>query len=101
MIFPVPVTLKRFLALEFVFTLGILPSINNYTLEVFLHRQNPYWTSSANTYPVQNRVLEELPFFQTECKDKAGKPSGKGISKEKGKILNEPSLYTDILFNES
>jgi hypothetical protein len=47
MIFPVPVTLKRFLALEFVFTLGILPSINYYTLEVFLHRQNPYWTSSA------------------------------------------------------
>jgi hypothetical protein len=33
MIFPVAVTLKRFLALEFVFTLGILPSINNYTLE--------------------------------------------------------------------
>jgi hypothetical protein len=27
MIFPVPVTLNRFLALEFVFTLGILPHI--------------------------------------------------------------------------
>jgi hypothetical protein len=35
MIFPVADTLKRFLALEFVFTLGILPSINNYTLEAF------------------------------------------------------------------
>jgi hypothetical protein len=35
MIFPVAVTLKRFLALEFVFTLGILPSIINYTLEAF------------------------------------------------------------------
>jgi hypothetical protein len=32
-IFPVAVTLKRFLALEFVFTLGILPSILFYTLE--------------------------------------------------------------------
>jgi hypothetical protein len=31
----VPVTLKRFLALELVFTLGMLPSINYYTLEAF------------------------------------------------------------------
>ena len=35
MIFPVAVTLKRFLALEFVFTLGILPSIKYLTLEAF------------------------------------------------------------------
>jgi hypothetical protein len=47
MIFPVPVTLKRFLALEFVFTLGILPSINFLPL-----RRSPqgdaYGASSGN-----------------------------------------------------
>lgn len=36
MIFPVAVTLKRFLALEFVLTLGILHANYNYTLEAFL-----------------------------------------------------------------
>lgn len=37
MIFPVAVTLKRFLALEFVFTLGILNAFK-LTLEVFRHK---------------------------------------------------------------
>jgi hypothetical protein len=56
-IFPVPVTLKRFLALEFVFTFGILNAFNNYTFEAFPHWRNPLWASSV-MYPIS---LEELP----------------------------------------
>jgi hypothetical protein len=47
MIFPVAVTLKRFLALEFVFTLGIVPSIKI----IPLRRSPPgdaYGASSGN-----------------------------------------------------
>ena len=46
MIFPVPVTLKRFFALEFVFTLGILNAFNYYTFEANLNSQIPFRASS-------------------------------------------------------
>ncbi len=39
---PVPVILKRFLALEFVLTFGILHAVLNATLLAVLHRQNTY-----------------------------------------------------------
>ena len=65
MIFPVAVTLKRFLALEFVFTLGILPSINNYTLEAF-----PTGGSLSNLFrkypPLPGKGKEELPFVPAQ-----------------------------------
>jgi hypothetical protein len=48
MIFPVPVTLKRFLALEFVLTLGICYSALNYTLEAFPNDRDSFWASSGN-----------------------------------------------------
>jgi hypothetical protein len=91
MIFPVPVTLKRFLALEFVFTLGILPSINYDTLEVFLHRQNPYWTSSV--IPRFVRMSIAIPgeardvFFKRSAKiQQESFPTKQGV-KEKGRPL--------------
>jgi hypothetical protein len=47
-IFPVPVTLNLFLALEFVLTLGICCSALNYTLEAFPNIQDSLWASSGN-----------------------------------------------------
>jgi hypothetical protein len=42
-ILPVPVTLKRFFALELVLTFGIICSICDDTLEADLHWQNTWW----------------------------------------------------------
>jgi hypothetical protein len=78
MIFPVAVTLKRFLALEFVFTLGILPSI-------YITPLRHPTTGRAFIEPLQAMVstfwqtVEELPFFQTDCKDKGETLSSKGF----------------------
>ncbi|HZJ61050.1 MAG TPA: hypothetical protein VFD24_12255 [Chitinophagaceae bacterium] len=47
MIFPVPVTLNLFLALEFVFTFGILNAFN-YTFEAFPISRDPWRASSGN-----------------------------------------------------
>ena len=47
-ILPVPVTLKRFLALELVLTFGILNTLFNFTLEALLHRQKTCWASSGD-----------------------------------------------------
>jgi hypothetical protein len=90
MIFPVPVTLKRFLALEFVFTLGILPSINCYTLEASRHWAGLCRTSSAI-----------VPFFERGCKDRAVIPSGKGLIENKSRLPGEKacSIYSgNILY---
>jgi hypothetical protein len=70
-ILPVAVTLKRFFALEFVLTFGILKCFICFTLEVFPHRWNPYWTS-----------LGIFPFFQTERKDKVQDPENELFGKE-------------------
>jgi hypothetical protein len=39
-----------------------------FTLEVFLHRQNPYWTSLVNTVSCSEQDFEELPFFERAAK---------------------------------
>jgi hypothetical protein len=48
-IFPVPVILKRFLALELVFTLGITENLS-ITLEASLHRQGIWRASSGKIF---------------------------------------------------
>lgn len=65
-IFPVPVTLKRFLALEFVFTLGIFECCYSYTLEALPLRRKTWGASSGNTP------------FQEGCKGKVWQLNIKG-----------------------
>jgi hypothetical protein len=48
MILPVPVTLNLFLALEFVFTLGILNAVKNVALEAVQHWLYTYGASLSN-----------------------------------------------------
>ena len=67
MIFPVAVTLKRFLALEFVFTLGILPGVNFKPLRRS-SQEDPCRTSSGN--------VAKTKFLQTGCKDKGARTKG-------------------------
>jgi hypothetical protein len=59
-IFPVPVTLNLFLALEFVLTLGICCSALNYTLEAFLNIQDSLRASSGNTVSGFNEDSERV-----------------------------------------
>ena len=47
MIFPVPVTLNRFLALEFVFTFGIVDAFNFYTRRAVLTGEH-LWSRLGN-----------------------------------------------------
>ncbi len=66
MILPVAVTLKRFLALEFVFTLGIFTQFEIDTLEAF-----PTGGSLSNLfrkYYLHMQVVKELPFFKRVAK---------------------------------
>ncbi len=84
MIFPVAVTVKRFLALEFVFTLGILPSIKI----IPLRRSppgDPCRTSSGNIRPGFGREVDkELPNLLriSGCKDNGAANSSKVYLKQ-------------------
>lgn len=70
-IFPVPVTLKRFLALEFVFTLGIVLNAINETLEATstgkylwgLFRKCPVLKRSAKVINIEDRNDKVLKMF--------------------------------------
>jgi hypothetical protein len=57
---PVPVILKRFLALEFVLTLGILHAVLNATLLAVPHWQNTYgavWAITGFVFTFPQRLL--------------------------------------------
>ena len=83
----------------------------NFTLEVFLHRQNPYWTSSVNTVPVQNRIFGRttVPFARPVCrqagsgitgrKDKVEILTGKSNNKEKAGNPVESPLLNNFKYN--
>ena len=57
----------------------------NFTLEVFLHRQNPCWTSSAILYPLQKAkdCCWRTTVFWTGCKDRVEMLTGKSETKKK------------------
>ena len=62
---PVPVILKRFLALEFVLTFGILHAVLNVTLLAVLHRQNTY----GAVWAIAGFIYTLLQGFLMGCKD--------------------------------
>jgi hypothetical protein len=64
---PVPVILKRFLALEFVLTFGILHAVLNVTLLAVLHRQDTY----GAVWAIVRFVFTLLQGFLMGCKDRS------------------------------
>jgi hypothetical protein len=63
---PVPVTLKRFFALEFVFTFGIIDNpVKDYTLPAFRTGEN--FLSHVGNVCFDKKIIK--PFF-SGCKDK-------------------------------
>jgi hypothetical protein len=64
---PVPVILKRFLALEFVLTFGILHAVLNVTLLAVLHRQDTY----GAVWAIVRFVSTLLQGFLMGCKDRS------------------------------
>jgi hypothetical protein len=63
---PVPVILKRFLALEFVLTFGILHAVLNATLLAVLHWRNTY----GAVWAIVRFVCTLLQGFLMGCKDR-------------------------------
>jgi hypothetical protein len=66
----VPVILKRFLALEFVLTFGILNAVLNNTLLAVLHWHNTY----GAVWAIVRFVFTLLQGFLMGCKDIASVP---------------------------
>jgi len=84
---PVPVILKRFLALEFVLTFGILHAVLNATLLAALHRQDTYGAVWAIVRFVLPSYRAFIGLQRYGFVDKKPKPAGR-IS-ETGQLVEQ------------